>query len=431
MNYCEALDFLDKLRMFGTRPGLENAFNLAEAAGNPQARLRFIHVAGTNGKGSTCAFLESIYRAAGLKVGLYTSPHLVSFCERIQVNRLNISETDLARLVQFFKPFIENRKEHSPTLFEVATVIALKYFADEQCDIVIWETGLGGRWDATNIVQPLVSVITNIQMDHVQWLGDSLEKIAAEKAGIIKPAIPAITATDEPEALAVLRESARAKGASFIEISKSSEAYKKIRKLPLKGPHQKINAALALATAELLQPMIPVSSDRIATGLSDVTWPGRFQVIPRSHDTTIILDGAHNPAGFKALADTLTQEYPSKRFTVIVGMLRDKSWMESVSLMIPFADRLIAVPVKSDRTLPSTELADFCRKIKSAALQEVLECNSISSAFAIADGNAVTVVTGSLYLIGEAIEALGLSLLEQREPPLNEWSQTNAPRSRS
>ncbi|MDB6037526.1 MAG: FolC bifunctional protein [Verrucomicrobiales bacterium] len=415
--------------MFGTRPGLENAFNLAEAVGSPQARLRFIHVAGTNGKGSTCAFLESIYRAAGLKVGLYTSPHLVSFCERIQVNRRNISETDVAGLVQFIKPFIENRGAHSPTLFEVATIIALKYFAEAQCDIVIWETGLGGRWDATNIVKPLVSVITNIQMDHEQWLGDTLEKIAAEKAGIIKPAVPAITATDEPEALAVLRESARAKGAPLIEVSRSSEVYKKIDKLPLKGPHQKINAALAHATAELLQPLIPVSPEQIATGLSDVNWPGRFQVIPRSKETTIILDGAHNPAGFKALADTLTQEYPLKKITVIAGMLRDKSWMESISLLIPFANRLIAVPVKSDRTLSPTELADFCRKVKPGALQEVLVCTSISSALAIVDGNAVIVVTGSLYLIGEAIEALGLSRLEQREPQLNEWSQTNAPRS--
>src|SRR5271163_277038 len=187
--------------MFGANFGLENTLKLAALAGNPQSKLRFIHVAGTNGKGSTCAMLEGIYRAAGLRVGLFTSPHLVSFRERMQVNRELIPEAEVARLVGELRAA---NGEQETTLFEFATVMALKFFAEQKCDLVIWETGLGGRLDATNIVTPLASVITNIAFDHQQWLGGTLEKIAAEKAGIIKPKIPVATATNEPEALQVI-----------------------------------------------------------------------------------------------------------------------------------------------------------------------------------------------------------------------------------
>ncbi len=210
MTYAEAIQFLYGLRLFGAKFGLENTFKLAALAGNPQNQLRFIHVAGTNGKGSTCAMLESIYRAAGLRVGLFTSPHLVSFRERIQVNRQLISENEVVRLVEELQPLLKQfPADHHPTFFEVVTVMALKFFAEQKCDLVIWETGLGGRLDATNIVTPLASVITNIAFDHQQWLGDTLGKIAAEKAGIIKPGVPVITATDEPEALAVIKKMAR------------------------------------------------------------------------------------------------------------------------------------------------------------------------------------------------------------------------------
>src|SRR5438093_9463104 len=205
MTYPQAVQFLYDLRLFGLKLGLENTFKLAARAGNPQDRLRFIHVAGTNGKGSTCAMLESIYRAAGLRVGLFTSPHLVSFGERIQVNRELISETEIVRLVTEMQPLLKEFPPAAhPTFFEVVTVMALRYFAEQRCDLVIWETGLGGRLDATNIVTPLASVITNIGLDHQQWLGDTLEKIAAEKAGIIKSGVPVVTAAEQPEVLAVI-----------------------------------------------------------------------------------------------------------------------------------------------------------------------------------------------------------------------------------
>src|SRR5207302_2210323 len=223
MLYKEAIDYLYSLRLFGTKLGLENTFRLAKLAGNPQERLRFIHVAGTNGKGSTCAMLESIYRAAGLRVGLFSSPHLVEFGERIQVNRSLIGEADVARLAGDLEMLLRQfPADTHPTFFEVVTVMALRYFAEQKCDLVIWETGLGGRLDATNIVTPLASVITNIQFDHQQWLGDTLAKIAYEKAGIIKPGVPVITATDAPEALEVIEQTARKKTAPLTRVGQAS-----------------------------------------------------------------------------------------------------------------------------------------------------------------------------------------------------------------
>src|SRR6266704_1538085 len=220
MTYAEAIQFLYDLRLFGAKFGLENTIKLAALAGNPQDRLRFIHVAGTNGKGSTCAMLESIYRAAGLRVGLFTSPHLVSFGERIQIDRQVIAADEVARAMSELQPLLETSpRDAHPTFFEVVAVMALRYFAEQKCDLVVWETGLGGRLDATNIVTPLASVITNVQYDHQKWLGETLASIAAEKAGIIKPGIPVITATDEPEALQVIRETAGAQSSPLTVVS--------------------------------------------------------------------------------------------------------------------------------------------------------------------------------------------------------------------
>jgi dihydrofolate synthase/folylpolyglutamate synthase len=218
MTYAEAIQFLYGLQLFGANFGLERAEKLAALAGNPEKKLRFIHVAGTNGKGSTCAMLESIYRAAGLRTGLFTSPHLVSFRERMQVNRELISQTEIVRLVSEIQPLLEEfPPDNHPTMFEVVTLMALKYFAEQNCDLVIWETGLGGRLDATNIVTPLASVITNIAFDHMQWLGDTLAQIAAEKAGIIKPGIPVVTAVENFEALTVIERVAREKGTTLTQ----------------------------------------------------------------------------------------------------------------------------------------------------------------------------------------------------------------------
>ena len=316
--YAETIQFLYGLNLFGANFGLEPTQKLAALAGSPQDKLRFIHVAGTNGKGSTCAMLESIYRAAGLRVGLFTSPHLVSFRERIQVNRLCIPEEDVVRLVDEVR---RANQENAATLFEFTTVMALKYFAEQACDLVVWETGLGGRLDATNIVTPLASVITNIALDHQQWLGDTLEKIAAEKAGIIKPGIPVVTAA-EPPALGVIEAVAQAKNAPLTRISEldsSARPSDLISGLPLAGDHQKINATLALATIEVLQSQIPVSESALRQGLASVSWPGRLQLIQRPDGQQILLDGAHNIAGAKALREALSAHFSVAQRTLKIG----------------------------------------------------------------------------------------------------------------
>jgi len=415
MTYAEAVQFLYGLRLFGAKFGLENTFKLAALAGNPQEKLRFIHVAGTNGKGSTCAMLESIYRASGLRVGMFTSPHLVSFRERIQVNRRLIPESEVVRLVEELRMA---NKENEATLFEFATVMALKFFAEQKCELVIWETGLGGRLDATNIVTPLASVITNIAFDHEQWLGDTLGKIAAEKAGIIKPGVPVMTAAEEPEALAVIEKIAREKRAPLKQIQKSEVRSQKSE--PLLGDHQKLNAVLALATVKALQNQIPVSDEKIRTGLADVNWPGRLQLIQRPDDQKILLDGAHNVAGAKVLREALEKNFPAAKRTLILGVFQDKDWPHICETLAPLAARIFTVTVASERTANASDLATACRTANPSA--EILACASLNEALKRSAGDAFVVIAGSLYLVGEALELLGLSPAAESERGLNEWS---------
>jgi dihydrofolate synthase / folylpolyglutamate synthase len=457
MTYTEAIQFLYGLQMFGMNFGLENTRRLATFAGNPQTQLRFIHVAGTNGKGSTCAMLESIYRAAGLRVGLFTSPHLVSFRERIQVNRQLIPEGELVRLVKEIRPMLEQfPADNHLTLFEVVTVMALKFFAEQKCELVIWETGLGGRLDATNIVTPLASVITNIAFDHQQWLGDTLEKIAAEKAGIIKPGIPVITATNESSALAVIERIAREKNAPLVEINSwegrrvavpnqsqfGSPARRpfQIENLPLPGEHQKLNAGLALATIEILQKQIPVSEEQIRAGLAGVNWPGRLQLIQTTAGQKILLDGAHNVAGADALSAALRSGAPASgparfkieprqagpeagvrtKYTFIVGFLGDKDWRPMCEILVPLAAKILCVPVSSVRTADVNDLAKTFQSANPAT--KVVVCKNLAAALNASKDESFIVITGSLYLVGEALELLGLSPAGGGERRLNEWA---------
>ncbi len=428
MTYSEAIQFLYDLRLFGAKFGLENTFKLAVLAGNPQKQLRFIHVAGTNGKGSTCAMLESIYRAAGLRVGLFTSPHLVSFRERIQVNRRLISEHEVVRLVEELQPLLKQfSSDHHPTFFEVVTVMALKYFAGQKCDLVIWETGLGGRLDATNIVTPLAGVITNVAFDHQQWLGDSLGKIAAEKAGIIKPGVPVITAADEPEARAVIEKTAGEKHAPLIKVAQASRLHAAAgtAALPLPGDHQRLNAALALAVVEGLQDKIPVSDAAIRNGLQNVNWPGRMQLIQKPGGQKILLDGAHNVAGAKALRQALEKYFGATRRILVLGVLQDKDWRQICETLAPLAVRIFTVPVSSERTADAHKLAAACRAANSTA--EIVAGDSLREALGKIPSDDFVVVTGSLYLVGEALESFGLSPATSGERALNEWSMHSEP----
>jgi len=417
--YAAALEFLYGLQLFGANFGLENTRKLAALTGNPQEKLRFIHVAGTNGKGSTCAMLESIYRSAGLRIGLFTSPHLVSFRERIQVNRQLIPEADLVRLVAEIQPLLKQfPTDNHLTLFEVVTVIALKFFAEQKCDLVIWETGLGGRLDATNIVTPLASVITNIGFDHTQWLGDTLEKIAGEKAGIIKTGIPVVTATDEPSALAIIEKVAREKSAPLTKVDSGLGIQK--WELSLLGEHQKENAALALATVENLQKQIPVAEAQIRQGLATTNWPGRLQLIQKTNGGKILLDGAHNLAGAKMLRATLEKNFPGAQLTLIFGALADKNWSDICRLLAPLATKILTVPVASARTADPHELATaFCSANPAA---EIVICNNLSDALIASKDDPFITITGSLYLVGEALEQLGVLPTNSAERGLNEWT---------
>jgi dihydrofolate synthase/folylpolyglutamate synthase len=422
MTYPEAIEFLYGLRWFGTKLGLEQTVRLAEMADSPHLQLRFIHVAGTNGKGSTCAMLESIYRAAGLKVGLFTSPHLVAFSERIQVNRQPIPEADVVRLVREIQPLLHQfGPEEHPTFFEVVTIMALRYFAEQGCDLVIWETGLGGRLDATNIVTPLASVITNIQYDHQKWLGETLTSIATEKAGIIKPGVPALTATEEPEGLEVIIARARALGSALTIVTRQQVDAPFLAKIQLSllGEHQRLNAALAAATVRQLGSLIPVDDAQVKKGLESVQWAGRLQVCRRGTRQKVVLDGAHNIAGVRTLVSALQQYFPGQTATLILGILDDKDWPEMCRLLAPLGRRVLLVPVHSDRTAQPHGLATICAQANPIA--EVIECPSLGQALQDSQDDALVVIAGSLYLVGEAMEALNLSHTSPSERALNEW----------
>ncbi len=475
MTYTEAIRFLYGLQVFGARPGLDVTRYLAALAGNPEDKLRFIHVAGTNGKGSTCAMLESIYRAAGLRVGLFTSPHLVSFRERIQVNRQLIVEADVVRLVvdvaagilppgrtlepaaasKFVTPPAPSAllppgwKPDATTLFEFITIMALRYFAEQKCDLVIWETGLGGRLDATNIVTPLASVITNIALDHQAWLGDTLAKIAAEKAGIIKPGVPVVTTERGVEALSVIEKVARENNAPLTRVESDSSSILAPCS-SLLGAHQGANAALALATVEVLQKIFPVSEAHIADGLAQVNWPGRLQLITRPGGQRVLLDGAHNIAGVEALRGelvgwssipqsaelsgrTLKRELPrdvakSSAPTLILGMLGDKDWRVMCEMLAPGAARILLVPVDSARMAKPEELAVACRAANPRA--EVHCLDNLSRALADAANDEFVVIAGSLYLIGAALVLLDPEFsASEDERGLNEWGGAQKPAS--
>ena len=400
MTYEDAIKFLYGLQLFGARLGLENTFRLAQLCDNPQNQLRFIHVAGTNGKGSTCAMLESIYQAAGLRVGLFTSPHLISFRERIQINRQLITEQQVIEHVGAIQDLLKNfPPERHPTFFEVVTVIALRYFAAEKCDLVIWETGLGGRLDATNIVVPLAGVITNVELDHEKWLGGTIEQIAAEKAGIIKLHVPALTSAADPAARAVIAAKAAREEAPLFVISKPLDDIR----LSLPGNHQRLNAALAKATVRYLHDKIPVSDAAIRRGLETVSWPGRLQVIERTSQT-ILLDGAHNPAGAQALRAAIQQHFANKSLTLIIGVMRDKDTAAMCNILAPIAFRIVTCPVSSERTADANALAKQCKLANPKA--DVSAAESLETTLQHTKEHPFVVITGSLHFIGHALQLL-------------------------
>jgi len=365
-----------------------------ELLGNPEQKLRFIHIAGTNGKGSVAAMCQSVLTAAGYRTGLYTSPHLVSFCERFQIDGRAIPEPDVVRLLGQLRPVLDRVASHpefrQPTFFEAVTALALLYFHEKKVEIVVWETGLGGRLDATNVVTPLVSVITNIGFDHMQYLGETLAQIAAEKSGIIKPRVPVVTATTDLDALAVIRGQAALLQCP-VRVVEDVSNYR----TPLLGRHQIVNCATAVAA--LRATGLEIKEAAMRDGLARTRWPGRFQIAGK-----VVLDGAHNADAAQRLATTLQEQFPSQRLRLILGVLRDKNYDEMCRILAPLADEIVCVPVNSERTSDPQVLAELCRQANPRAAIRV------STLVEAGQTDALTVVTGSLFLVGEAMQQLGL-----------------------
>jgi dihydrofolate synthase/folylpolyglutamate synthase len=428
MTYPETIDYLYGIRLFGQKLGLETTRYLLRSMGDPQKSLRFIHIAGTNGKGSVAAMLHAVLSRAGYKTGLYTSPHLVSFCERFQINGQSIAESDVIRLVEQLKRLLESVTAHpefrAPTFFEAVTAVALQYFHEQKTDVVVWETGLGGRLDATNVVTPLASVITNIAFDHTQYLGETLTQIAMEKCGIIKPGVPVITASVAEEVLRVIRATATAQGCPLtivgqdvhatrlsedeqgqrVELTGTRQDYGPVT-IPLLGAHQTINCATAVVALEASG--LPVTPQQVSKGLSQTTWPGRFQIV--NHNPTVVLDGAHNAAAADRLAATLRERCAGQKLTLIFGVLRDKNYDQMCQILAPLAERILCVPVNSERTCDPDQLARWCMATNPRLRITIARNLTEAYAQARSENAEAIVIAGSLFLVGEALDRLGFA----------------------
>lgn len=391
MNYPQALAWLYGTQLCGIKLGLEQIRRLLGELGFAGSRQRFLHVAGTNGKGSLCAMLDAVCRAQGIRTGLFTSPHLVSFRERIKLDGAMIGEREVAHGLAKIREIISGWETH-PTFFEITTALALDYFQRENADVVALETGLGGRLDSTNVVTPRVSVITPVGLDHQTWLGSTLAQIAAEKAGIIKPRVPVVSAAQHAEAAGVLIKTAREKDAPIEFVTGPLENVA----IHLAGSHQKLNAALALAA--LRAAAIEVSDDAIQKGLGAVEWPGRFQII----QNRIILDGAHNPSAVERLAQTWREIFGGEKATVVLGVLRDKEMPAICRALLPIAAGFVVTPVRSPRTSSPEKLYSIIHEMAPCLDCSIAADLAHAVEIAAARPNKI-LITGSLFLVGEAL----------------------------
>ncbi len=409
MTAQEAIDYIETYTWSSTRLGLDRTRELLHALGDPQKKLKFIHVAGSNGKGSTCAMLDSILRSAGYRTGLYTSPYIQDFCERMQVNGRNIPGEDLARITERVRSFADSMGDH-PSQFELVTAIAMQYFLEEGCDIVVLEVGMGGALDSTNVIDvPEAAVITNIGLEHTEYLGSTLTEIARAKGGIIKPGCTAVCYDSVPEVMNTLQNICLQQGAAFHvsrgedlqELSHSLDgqvfSWKgKEYRLPLLGPHQLRNAGTVLETVSVLREHgwnIPEAA--VTEGLRKVKWPARFEVLCRS--PLFILDGGHNPQCAEALNANLQDYLPGRKLCLLLGVLRDKDYRQMLDLILPFAGQVFCVTPDSPRALSAADLAAEVQKhgVPAAACESIRD--GVRQALA---SDRDVLAFGSLYLAG-------------------------------
>jgi dihydrofolate synthase/folylpolyglutamate synthase len=394
-SYTEALAWLYGTQRFGIKLGLENVQRLFQELELPAQEHRVIHVAGTNGKGSVCAMIDAICRAQGYRTGLFTSPHLVTYRERIRVDGEMITEEEVSAGLAAIRELTNDWEPH-PTFFEITTALGLIHFKKHRCEVVVLETGLGGRLDATNAVTPLVSVITPIGYDHQSWLGNTLEEIAAEKAGIIKARVPVVSAAQEPAAAKVIRARA-VECEARLEIV--NESYTRTP-LALAGAHQKQNAAVAIASLRAGEIMVDASA--IARGLANVHWPARFQ----SWNERTFIDGAHNPAGASILAKTWQEQFGQERATIVLAVLDDKDAAGILRALAPIAQQIILPLIRTERAFDPQKLAKIGEQVCPELLISI--SSSLGDALHQAQSQPTRIlVTGSLHFAGEALATLG------------------------
>ena len=412
--YQDAVNYLYGLQKYGIKFGLSKTTNLLKAFGNPHKGRNYIHIAGTNGKGSVAAFIASILKETGLKVGFYSSPHLVRFTERFKINGAEISQNKAMELIEELRTAFS--PEEPPTFFEATTAMALVYFARENTDLAIMEVGMGGRLDATNVITPLVSGITNISMEHQDFLGNRLLDIAKEKGGIIKKGVDVITAATQSSVIRALEAIARDRDAPLWRVGKeigyrtttSGFHYRGLGlrmrglRLGLTGMLQTRNAALALGIIErLVEKGIAVSEKDIRKGLQNTVWPGRMQVV--GTNPTILLDGAHNPAALRALARSIRAGFEYRRLVLVIGVMADKAIGEMMRAIVPLADYTIFTrPLYSRAAEPENLMAKAVPFGKPGEITPFLT-DALTRAKEIADPRDLIVVCGSLFTVGEAL----------------------------
>lgn len=424
MNYEEAMNFIHNTNKFGSVLGLDNIRELLERLGNPQDQLKVVHIAGTNGKGSTLAFLAGVFRESGYRAGRYVSPASFSYEERFRINEENISREDLCFYMEKIKNVAEEMVKDGlshPTMFEIETALSFLYFLDKKVDVVLLETGMGGRLDATNVVKkPIATVIASIGMDHMQFLGDTLEKIASEKGGIIKEGCPVISYDNTKEVNEVIKNKAKQmhakvtfvnsagirvlqeslNGESFSYRSSDGRWYEKIE-IPLLGRHQINNAALALETLNVIKNYYCISDFQTEDGMRKTIWRGRIEILER--EPMVICDGAHNPDGAKSLLSFLQNNFTNQRLIYIMGVLSDKDYEQMVQILAPSADKIYTVAPDNPRALSSRELCNCISKYHQNVeeRQRLAEC--LSEVRQKAEKDDVIIICGTLSFQNELI----------------------------
>ena len=422
MNAIEAVEYIHSITWLGSKPGLERTFELLRLMGDPQKKLKFIHIAGTNGKGSTASMTASILQKAGYRVGLFTSPCIYKFNERIQINGEHISDEDLAEVTSFVKPLAASMEDH-PTEFELVSCIGFEYFLRKNCDMVVLEVGMGGALDSTNVIPiPEVAVITNIGLDHTDFLGNTLAEITETKAGIFKEGGDAVLYPGAPEveetAQRICRErNMRLQKADFSALKSQSHSlegqvfdygHRKALELPLLGAHQMRNAAVVLTIVDtLIKKGWKITEENIREGLRDTSWPGRFEIMRK--DPLFIIDGGHNPQCFEALVKNMEDYLVGKKVIALTGVLADKDYVQMYQPVIPRVAEFVCITPPTPRKLEATDLAEHLRKAGAVATPCATIADGVRLAVEKAGAEGVVLCFGSLYSIAEirnGLEAL-------------------------